>query len=546
MTATAARAELSALHAFGLWVAFSAIALLTYSPSLDGGWVLDDNVTIAQNTFIHEWSLDSVAALWDPASAAVLHSMNYAPVHLMAHAAEYAVFGDNPRGYRVVNLLLHALTAVLLVVLLQRSRLPLWVAGSAGALFLVHPANGEAIAAAFQLKTILSTALGLIALLLVWKRPAVATTCFASALLVKFSAVFALPAAVVFAWTRCRDETVPHWGWWLVWAAILVAVAIPEFQAFERVGQNAVALGADLPERIRSIVAISGRYLAMAATAVGVSAFHQPAASGWSDPWTWVGAVLLAALAWRWVVTLIRREEEAAYWMLAVAAFAPISQVFPFLYPMADRYLYSVLPGLLGGALLLGRALSERVPTAQRATAGRIAGAIVGVMAITFATVSYQRSPVFRSDAAMQREAARRYPQGVQAHLLSASAAAARGETARVGEHLSRLADYGFVNWTVLLRDPAIGPQRQRPAIRNEIDRMAQAWIDRLGPIEVPHQIELNMLAQAYLVRDELAPGIAVLERAIAMGGPHTGTIEVTLQEARRDASRRTMTPRRR
>lgn len=539
---------LGGLRALGLWLAFSLAALAVHAPSLDGGWILDDGVTIVHDPFIQDLSLDDLREIWDPSGAALVHSMNYAPLHLMVHAAELAVFGPSPRAFRIVNLLLHAVTACLLVLLLARSGIPLPGAVAGGAFFLVHPANAEAVSAAFQLKTVLSTALGLWALLAVWKHPAAATLAFGAALLVKFSAAFALPTALVWAYTRSRDEPTPHWAWWVLWGALLVAVAIPEFGAFERVGQNAVALGDDALTRVRSIVAIGARYLAMAVVPVGVSAFHQPAPSGWSDPWWWLGLVSLGGLAWRWVWTLRRRSEEAGYWMLAVAAFAPVSQVFPFLYPMADRYLYAVLPGLIGAGLLAGGALLGP----RLAGPGRAAGrwrtglaALLGVVLAGFAIGTHQRSPVFTSDAAMQREAARNYPDGIHARLLSAHAAGLRRDPEEIARHLRRLADLGFVNWTIFLGDPALQPFLKHPAVREQIDGMAARWIERLGAIAEPEQIELNMLAQAYLVRDELAPGIATLERAIAHGGPYTDSLEETLRHARRDARIRGIAPRR-
>jgi hypothetical protein len=45
-----------------------------------------------------------------------------------------------------VNVVLHALNASLLVALLQRSKVPRFAAIAIGAIFLLHPANVEAVA----------------------------------------------------------------------------------------------------------------------------------------------------------------------------------------------------------------------------------------------------------------------------------------------------------------------------------------------------------------------------------------------------------------
>ena len=44
-------------------------------------------------------------------------------------------------------------------------------------------------------------------------------------------------------------------------------------------------------------------------------------------------------IAARSVVVLRRRSPELAFWVWAGVSFLPISQLFPFLYPMADPYL---------------------------------------------------------------------------------------------------------------------------------------------------------------------------------------------------------------
>src|SRR4030095_15612344 len=104
------------------------------------------------------------------------------------------------------------------------------------------------------------------------------------------------------------------------------------------------------------------RYLWMSATSLGVAAFHEPAPSTATDPLWIAGALAVAAIAARSVVALRRRSAELAFWVWAGASFFPISQLFPFLYPMADRYLYFILPGLLGGALFARRRPVARLP----------------------------------------------------------------------------------------------------------------------------------------------------------------------------------------
>lgn len=535
---------LGSFRAVLLWLAFSGLAWNLYAPVMQGGFVSDDWVVIVTNPYVQDLSVENVAAIVDPYGPPVAYAMNYSPVHLLFHAVEVELFGDWLTGYHAANVGLHALTAVLLVLLLSASGLHASLAVAAGTLFLAHPANVEAVAMIFQAKTTLSTAFALGALLLFWRHPLAATLLFALALLTKFTAVFALPAAAVMAWTRSADPhaRVPRWTWLLAWAALLAVFAIPEFAAFKRAGQGAGArIDVDLLEQVRTIVAFAMRYLWMAATSLGVSAFQQPEpASSWLDPWWLAGLVSLGALGWRMGWALHRREEEAGYWMLAVAAFAPVSQIFPFPYPMADRYLYPILPGLLGGVLLaarppaahLERSLRRRFDRLPAIPLARGAGlALLLAVSLGFALRAHERTRVFVSGQTIASESARNYPDGVQAWIARAGQSARRGDAAGAAMALQEVERRGYDFYTSL--SGRVAPVRNDPQVREVLDRMAQGWVARLSGIDEPFPFELLALAQAQIQVGQLPEAIATLERALESEPPESPALKRTLQIAR-------------
>ena len=155
-----------------------------------------------------------------------------------AHALEIRLFGTQLFAYHVVNVLIHALNAVLLVVLLARSRIPLPFALLGVAWFAVHPANVEAVAWLFQLKTVAGLAFVLGALLTLRRHPLVASGLFALALLTKAATAFALPmaAALCWAWSAADPPGSARRRWLPIglWAVLLPLVCLPLIRTWRR------------------------------------------------------------------------------------------------------------------------------------------------------------------------------------------------------------------------------------------------------------------------------------------------------------------------
>ena len=69
----------------------------------------------------------------------------YRPLGFLSHAVDWSLAGDDPRQYHLTNLLLHALSSVL-VFFIARAFSPDWIAGPAAALlFALHTSNHEAV-----------------------------------------------------------------------------------------------------------------------------------------------------------------------------------------------------------------------------------------------------------------------------------------------------------------------------------------------------------------------------------------------------------------
>jgi hypothetical protein len=483
-----------------------------------------------------------VVAIFDPAGEPAIYTINYAPLHLLAHAVEWALWGEQTRGYHVVNAVLHGVTSALLIPLFVSAGVPLIASVLAAALFLVHPANVETVAWIFQLKTIVSLALALGALLLFERRPAWALGLFAAAILTKITAIFALPVVMALSWSRqVRGDGNPRWGWVAAWAVFLLVVSVPEMIAFQRQSDVRIVIHEDPLVHARTIVAIAMRYLVMAFTGTGVSTFHEPPpAVSWLDPWWLSGLVVLALLGWRMAVTLWRGETEAAYWIFAAGAFAPVSQVFPFIFPMGDRYLYTILPGLYGGVMLAAapawRAVSARLEAALPDQASlvsavpRATAVAAALLAVLFAVRSHDRATVFRDGRTMLIDAALHYPDGMQAAILRGHSAAERGDAVASARAFQVAVELGFSDLAALADHPQLAGVRTHPAFQAVLRGLARRDIERLSQHEWLSQGELLMLHVAYLVDGDRDAARRALEQGLEQGGPLDDQLRRRLQ----------------
>jgi tetratricopeptide (TPR) repeat protein len=223
---------------------------------------------------------------------------------------------------------------------------------------------------------------------------------------------------------------------------------------------------------------------------------------------------------------------------------------------MADRYLYFILPGLIGGALLAGQhwlpALEARLGSGGEVRAVRVALLVAPLaLLLFFAFLARERAEVFYSPESFMADAEHNYPDGAAASTRKASRAARRGdhETALIYLRSARARGYNRVDH--LLKDAAYGGMHDDPAFIEIKREMAQDWIDRLGGIPEPSHYKARALAQAYVAVDELEGAARVLEAAAERPGPIADELRADAEtlraelafRARLEQSRRGVSP---
>jgi tetratricopeptide (TPR) repeat protein len=124
------------------------LVCLAYLPALHGGFIWDDDVYVTNNLTLHD--LGGLQRIWFEVGAVP----QYYPMVHTTFWLEYHLWGLNPFGYHLINVLLHATAAILLWQVLLRLRIRgAWLAAI---LFALHPVCVESVAWITERKNVLS------------------------------------------------------------------------------------------------------------------------------------------------------------------------------------------------------------------------------------------------------------------------------------------------------------------------------------------------------------------------------------------------------
>jgi tetratricopeptide (TPR) repeat protein len=230
-----------------LCIALVLVTLAAYSTALRGEFIWDDDDYIRDNALLR--APDGLGVIWTPywllddaIIGADVHTKQYYPLVFTTFYLEYTLWGLDPLGYHLVNVLLHAGTSLLLWRLLASLRVP--GACFIAFVFALHPVHVESVAWMTERKNVLSGFLAVSAALAYlrfdrsrwtgsdapargespWAWYALSLGLFTLALLAK-TIVACMPAAIVLIHLWRRDRLTVARLWPLV-PFFLVAVPL--------------------------------------------------------------------------------------------------------------------------------------------------------------------------------------------------------------------------------------------------------------------------------------------------------------------------------
>lgn len=144
-----------------LCILLATTTIAVYSPIIRAPFLnYDDALHVTENAHVRAgltWS----TVQWAFRSS---ETSDWHPITWLSHGLDYELFGLSPAGPHTVNLLLHAINAVLLFLILEAATSFLWQSFGAAALFALHPINVESVAWISERKDVLSMFFFLLAL----------------------------------------------------------------------------------------------------------------------------------------------------------------------------------------------------------------------------------------------------------------------------------------------------------------------------------------------------------------------------------------------
>ena len=119
------------------------ISILLYLNTLPNTFVYDDAYVITENYFIKSWG--NLPKLFTKDYLPLSGELSYRPVVTLSYFLDYALWGLNPLGYHLTNVILHTINVFLFYTFIKIISKNLTFSALSALLFLSHPLLTETV-----------------------------------------------------------------------------------------------------------------------------------------------------------------------------------------------------------------------------------------------------------------------------------------------------------------------------------------------------------------------------------------------------------------
>lgn len=401
-----------------------AIALV-YANALGNGFVWDDRNVVMNNPALRRVF---------PLSRFFVGEglLRQRPMLSLSFALDYRLWGLNPFGFHLANLLLHALACLgvfLLGLHLSGSARAAWIASL---IFAIHPIHAEAVAALLGRSDLLAAVSGIwgflsyaasrrssgrISILLF----ALALLCFGVSCLFKETGIVLVGWIILYEWFRAGKASL-RTSLLRVLPFALIAVSYLAFLRFTAGPALAKTgwWGASFSNNLLMSAQVFGEYLRLLFFPLRLSPWYViPVPRGLWDLKILLGLSALVVILGGFIICLVRRSLLGFLFGWYLICFLPLSNLVPI--PgsmMAERWFYAGSAAFCIGVVLAW----ERLMALLRPRFRRLAFTL-GVLALLLLGLrSAAWNGIWRTDFTLFREILREHPLLPRAHLWLADA----------------------------------------------------------------------------------------------------------------------------
>ena len=346
------------------FIIIAVVAMAVYYNIFGNSFLInwDDTEYVTNNPDIRGFSPDNIRAVFTS-----YYGGNYAPIQMLSYMLDYSIWGLDPRGFLLTNLILQAVNSSLLYILLRRyfgtsANLSLLAA----LIFLCHPVQVESVAWVSQRKNLLSATLFLTAIIAYINyvtRPAernlsygsygISIALFTLSILTKSVTIILLPLILLFDICHISQrnirimllDKIPY-----VFISLIAAVlTLLSQNPYSGGGITATYHGESGSATAFTMMTVLPRYFRLIFFPRELSPVYDvPIRNSLVDAQV-IGSLILILALLAFGFRLFKTQRKLFFWYgFFFIALLPVSQIVPIVTLMNDRYLYFPLMGFCG------------------------------------------------------------------------------------------------------------------------------------------------------------------------------------------------------
>lgn len=524
-----------------LYIILFALVFAVYGNSIFNGYALDDEFYTNNGNQLTQQGFKGIPEIFTSRTFYNNDGTGYSfrPVAVASFAIEIQLFGEKPRVSHFINVLLYALTVVLLFGLLRKwfRTQGDWFPFIITLLFLVHPIHTEVVANIKCRDELLAFLFAVITFRLVWSfietnkwwTLALSGITFGLAALSKTSVApvfFLLPFSVWYFTDK------KWWSGLIYIVPMVVVILIIKFSLTARLPEmTRVLQGFENPIKDMS----GGQLTATAAYVLGryfwlmfiphplifYYGLNEVPICSWSDPLVIISAVLYVALG-IWTLFEIRKKTIAGFgmtWFFAnIVLFSNLFGAAPGL--MAERFAYSASLGLIIAAVdVLFRLMKINAASFDwKNRTYKNIRTVVLVVAVLFSLRSVIRNEAWEDKETLYRNDVELAPESAKINmllgsLLSAQAAELNFKSQQHFSYAQQLAARGMQADAARHQDTASAQRAEAYALFGE----SREYYKQATTIFPTYYTAWSNLGTSYYFTREYSNGIPYFKKAIAI-----------------------------